>query len=905
MNQGSGKEMTADNSSVSDQHPDSAAGDCYYAGDDGGDDEDHDDEIPVWMRDPPAEEQTNENDIDLSPSTQTEVLDPKEQRECSKCKAVFYNPWDFDLHFLECSKVRKPRQHSSTLLACELCGNVVKRRDILYHYFKVHDLHYEEAVKKIPRYNVSLSKVKSYKGRNSKKVRSAGSHMLHCDLCDTVLSKRSILMHLFRLHGISYQEAVQKISGFKDQANKERQGSPKQVRYLLRNKTAKNSSPAKENIEAETKTEKRRTRQRKTKVNSRKRKLQPSQITKAGEPMIKVAYVKLEEVDCNEQLEYHEEHREQRTECNERRMNKSPEKAPQGSPIADESQDEVVTEITRESRGKDIGVVPEEDGHNEPNQELEQSVDSDHDKRSGKSIPIPLAEDACTNIIDQSEVWQDTSDTIVESEERDEMIDPDQMRRDNDSLEEHVREDSDVSIQEEGNKVSENIASPQNTISIHVDKEETVIENKEEPTGAIEGEGPFPCEICGQCFNSQGLVQDHLVTVHFQCTTCCKTLKNKLSLKVHIRRHKNQATGVIYTCSVCQKSFFDKHVHESHVKIHSAEKVECQYCHKKFSNANNLHKHINRKHTQKVKYPCNHCGQCFFTNYKLQCHVTRKHAREKEWNCDECGKTFYREADVVQHKKCVHMASGQHLCELCGASYKSRGNLTQHHQTAHTDTCKFTCDICGKNFKRSSHLNAHRTVHTDSRPFECKICGKGFRIKAKLQVHMNWHNNIRPFACTLCSKTFLTKGNLDKHQTVHTKIYKHSCEHCGRGFPDFSQLRHHLSKAHDIIIASKITKGKREISVQSKADSQITALLEHQTQSRLPAENEPQSSATAPDDQCLRTARSVSKAGVVTDCDTLVHSSPVIAVTSGARGGDDNLLATEALVAMMHSYGIQ
>ena len=815
---------------------------------------------------------------------------------------------------VKCSTVRKPNQkvqrenNSSRTCDCDLCDTVVKRRDILYHYFKVHDLPYEEAVKKVPQFKVSLSKiVRSCKGRNSKKVQSADHHMLHCDLCDTVLNKRYILMHLYKLHGLSYQEAVQKISGFKERANKRRQGSSQLVAYLLRNKTAKTSSPAKGNIEAETKTEKRRTRQRKTKVNSRRRKLQPSQITKDGEPMIKVAYVKLEKVDCDEQLENYEEHtcRDQRTECNERRMNKSPEKAPQGTPIADESQDEVVTEITRESRGKDIGVVPKEDGHNEPNQELEESVESDHDKQSGKSIPIPLAEDACTNIIDQSEVWQVTVDTIVKNEERDEMIDPDQMRRDNDSLEEHVREDSDMSIQEEGNKVSENIASPQNTISIHVDKEETVIENEEEPTGAIEGEGPFPCEICGQCFNSQGLVQDHLVTVHFQCTTCCKTFKNKRSLRVHIGRHKNQANGVIYTCSVCQKSFLDKTVHESHVKMHSTKKEECKFCNMKFCNVYSLGKHINRIHTQKNKYSCNQCDRYFFVKCELERHVNRTHAREMEWKCDECGKIFYNETDLTRHKKVVHNAC-HHLCELCGASFKSKSILAQHHLTVHTDIRKFTCEICGKSFKRSSNLYAHRKVHTDFRPVECKICGKGFRIQAKLQVHMNWHNNVRSFACTMCSKTFLTKGNLVKHQTVHTKIYKHSCEHCGRGFPDFSQLRHHLSKAHDIIIASKITKGKRELSVQSKADSQITALVEHQTQSRLSAENEPQSSATAPDEtQCLRTAQSVSKAGVVTDCDTLVHSSPVIAVTSEASGGDDNLLATEALVAMMHSHGIQ
>ena len=135
---------------------------------------------------------------------------------------------------VKCSTVRKPNQkvqrenNSSRTCDCDLCDTVVKRRDILYHYFKVHDLPYEEAVKKVPQFKVSLSKlVRSCKSRNSRKVQSADQHMLHCDLCDTVLNKRYILMHLYKLHGLSYQEAVQKISGFKERANKRRQGSSK------------------------------------------------------------------------------------------------------------------------------------------------------------------------------------------------------------------------------------------------------------------------------------------------------------------------------------------------------------------------------------------------------------------------------------------------------------------------------------------------------------------------------------------------------------------------------------------------------------------------------------------------------------------------------------------------------
>ena len=280
-------DVTSDLSTTTEQPQDADAGDTSDNSDnvDGYNDDIEGEDIPVWMRDPPSPEETQEPAIRLSPSPQKESLGPKEKHECKKCKATFFNPWDFDLHTLRCGVVRKKRTCKSRKRTgpseCIICHEVVKRKDLLFHLFKEHGLPYEDAMKKIPGFNVSLS-MNTF--RKSKSAPTCKYSACKCDLCDTVISKNDMLMHLYRYHGFSYNDAIERLAGMKTQKKK----SAHKQHTCRRGKGKTKSSPkVKDGTEGikGTVTRKLRSQQQRTELTTSRRsaRLQSKRITYVGQ----------------------------------------------------------------------------------------------------------------------------------------------------------------------------------------------------------------------------------------------------------------------------------------------------------------------------------------------------------------------------------------------------------------------------------------------------------------------------------------------------------------------------------------------------------------------------------------------------------------------------------------------
>ena len=794
--------------------------------------------------------------------------------------------------------------------------------------------------------------------------------------------------HLRTVHKLSSEERPEKTHGLKGPAKqnaKKKRGqipaiSPVVTRSQRRTRAMKRKQTPKQKDVVENK--RRRTRGKKNDndldsetSNSVKNEYEEQMVTnQTGDVPMEQVGTTWEEKD-DQQLEDINDQEEKGEYSDMLEMDNKGTSSPKCSP-GEVNQDRVDSEITHELTGDLVGVSGGNDQGNEPNPEIGSSTDATCEGQLGRTVDSSSAEGRCDDDDHQPDsLIVDTSKTDTTAGGSEGGIDRDgtnQIREYNISNESVATsgEDSE-SIVEDGQSENAGVASMQGDVD-----RGSILEREGKNKRSLAENGSLDCELCGKSFKSHFLVQDHMVTAHFKCTTCGKVLRSKSSLTRHVNGHKNQATGVLYTCSVCLKTFIDKYVHATHEKTHFAEKKECEICHRKFNSSRSLSRHSNSKHTQMKQYPCDTCGKVFYIEYDLKRHVNRRHTQDEVRICEICGKSFYNVADLHVHEKNVHVASGQHLCELCGAAYKSKGSLKQHHLTAHTDCFKYSCDICGKKFKRSSHVNAHRRVHTNYRPFRCQKCGKGFRNHTQLDVHLNWHYNIRPFACQVCDKTFLTKGNLDKHQSVHTKVYKYTCEQCKRGFADLSQFRHHLMKAHGIRVPTKMTKGVPEsvaeyipeqtftmIEIDSKQNlktleeseqtftmveidskqnlkpleesaqnftsagleseqnrtpagleseqkfpvgekSQSLTVYEEEATASTSVEGEPQP-ALIIEDHPQRILESVPMIEVVIDCETSSHDPAVDTVTSQVTIGDDNIIATEALVAMMNSQGIQ
>uniref|UniRef100_A0A8C7ZXN9 C2H2-type domain-containing protein n=1 Tax=Oryzias sinensis TaxID=183150 RepID=A0A8C7ZXN9_9TELE len=191
------------------------------------------------------------------------------------------------------------------------------------------------------------------------------------------------------------------------------------------------------------------------------------------------------------------------------------------------------------------------------------------------------------------------------------------------------------------------------------------------------------------------------------CEICGKTLKDKYSMKQHLRIHSGVRP---YICRTCGKSFTQKGNLLSHVRIHTGEKLFCcETCGKSFTCSSNLSVH-RRTHTGEKLFPCRTCGRRFSQKCNLLSHM-RTHTGEKLFTCDTCGRSFMHRSHLSVHRK-IHTGEKSFCCKTCGKGFTQNGNLSAHMRT-HTDERPFRCGACGRTFKRKTHLRVHLRTHKD------------------------------------------------------------------------------------------------------------------------------------------------------------------------------------------------
>lgn len=222
-----------------------------------------------------------------------------------------------------------------------------------------------------------------------------------------------------------------------------------------------------------------------------------------------------------------------------------------------------------------------------------------------------------------------------------------------------------------------------------------------------------------------------------------------------------------FHCLLCQKTFEQKSVYQSHLRSHGKEGEDpyrCNICNKTFAVPARLTRHY-RTHTGEKPYQCEYCNKSFSVKENLSVH-RRIHTKERPYKCDVCERAFEHSGKLHRHMR-IHTGERPHKCSVCAKTFIQSGQLVIHMRT-HTGEKPYVCKACGKGFTCSKQLKVHTRTHTGEKPYTCDICGKSFGYNHVLKLHQVAHYGEKVYKCTLCHETFNSKKIMEMHIKTHS-----------------------------------------------------------------------------------------------------------------------------------------
>lgn len=141
----------------------------------------------------------------------------------------------------------------------------------------------------------------------------------------------------------------------------------------------------------------------------------------------------------------------------------------------------------------------------------------------------------------------------------------------------------------------------------------------------------FQCKFCGKRFALERLVTSHVQNVHLNvrpvpCSfkDCDKRFVNKNQLNSHVKRVHIGIKEIVPPCQVCGKILTTKNHLQSHMRFHRDPAFSCSFCEKKFYDNCKKNQHEDTAHLGKT-FDCEHCEKKFQSLRGWQRHVKSRH----------------------------------------------------------------------------------------------------------------------------------------------------------------------------------------------------------------------------------------------------------------------------------------
>ena len=108
---------------------------------------------------------------------------------------------------------------------------------------------------------------------------------------------------------------------------------------------------------------------------------------------------------------------------------------------------------------------------------------------------------------------------------------------------------------------------------------------------------------------------------------------------------------------------------------------------------------------------------------------------EQHYQCQKCHRKFSDKNNLRRHYKALHSAASLQ-CGDCHLTCQSKFQYDTHRASHHHGPAPLSCPACGKTFKTKKDLERHQFTHSKVKPFACLQCDKGFSRKDHLKRHM-------------------------------------------------------------------------------------------------------------------------------------------------------------------------
>ncbi|KAK7071637.1 hypothetical protein SK128_026983, partial [Halocaridina rubra] len=295
------------------------------------------------------------------------------------------------------------------------------------------------------------------------------------------------------------------------------------------------------------------------------------------------------------------------------------------------------------------------------------------------------------------------------------------------------------------------------------------------------------CPVCKREFKSIGFYNEHVEKCEkkWKCEECGLECFSQEFYRKHQRSDHGGENVVKYQCSLCEKSFIERHCYEDHIITHSTEKsFICSICNKQFKRFRPLKDHVMRCHSS-GPLTCSYCRRCFSSQEELDIH---KRTHKKELSCSLCGLLYTSKEALNNHLMVNH------------SEEKLKANMVSHNACA-----TFTCHVdgCQKMFRSAALLRNHVTRRHHELPYVCLVCDRKFALESDHIRHMTTHKKaIQPhLMCILCGNNFKTEALLDRHLLVHTGEKPYECGVCEHKASTRLQIVLHIEEEHEILEA--------------------------------------------------------------------------------------------------------